>query len=70
MSEILDVCTAKARFGAAVRWGHPDRDDRERDLVEARISHLIEELVTTAPPLRRDQIDRITALLDAAGSDR
>lgn len=60
------VAQASGRLGYA-RAHHADDAERvaeaERDLAEARIARAIQERLADAPPLRPEQIDRLTALL-------
>ncbi|WP_420123714.1 hypothetical protein [Nakamurella sp.] len=60
---------AQAKHAAAVRWKKPNQADTARDLATARIAEYVQRVVASAPPLRPEQIDRLSALLRGGGAD-
>ncbi len=67
-----DVNLIRARLAAAVRH-HPDDTDAitelRRDFRAERLADYITATVDDAPPLTTAQRDRLSALLQAGGSD-
>lgn len=45
---------------------HPDTLAARQDYAEAQLAEYVERIVSTAPPLRVDQLRRIAAIFDAA----
>lgn len=58
------VTSARARLGAAARYGSPnDVASARRDLAAEKIHAYIERTVAAAPPLSDDQRARLAGLL-------
>jgi hypothetical protein len=57
---------AQARCAAAMRYGHADADDLQRDLRAIRLERQIRRAVDQTPPLTATQRDRLVRLLGAA----
>lgn len=57
-----------ARVAVAVRLKDPEREAIARsNLTEARIADAIERALSTAPPLNKGQISRLSTLLRTGG---
>jgi len=57
---------AKGKLAAAVRYLDPDDPriaDARRELAEAKISKFVAQVLATAPPLSREQADRIASII-------
>ena len=52
-----------ARAGAGARNHLPDAAERQAELAEARLAHVIQRVVSDAPALTAAQRDRLAALL-------
>lgn len=58
------VASAKGRLAVARRW-HPESDPTplQRDLAAAKLEAYVARVVAEAPPLTREQADKIAVLL-------
>ncbi|MBA8958178.1 hypothetical protein JOJ86_001469 [Rhodococcus percolatus] len=67
-STSVEMRKAAGEYGMAKRHNHAPEVilEKEQNLVAHRIALRVEEIVETAPPLRPEQIARITALLRTA----
>lgn len=54
---------AQGRHAAAVRWGHPNKSEIERDYLAAKVEAYVSRVLADAPPLTNEQRERIAALL-------
>ncbi len=52
-----------ARSNMATRWGNDNATELKLEVAEAKITRAIEKAVATAPPLRAEQVDRLSAIL-------
>lgn len=66
-----EVAQVSGRLSQARRW-HPEADHSglEAELAAARIAHKAERLAAEAPPLTDAQIQKIVAVIRAAGGGR
>lgn len=72
MSDVLDVLRASGRYSQAKRNHHPNDPvivAAHRELITARLMSHVSEILTGAPPLTAEQVERISALLRSAGGD-
>jgi uncharacterized protein (DUF433 family) len=61
-----------AALARAVRAGErpaADLDDARRNLAALRLEEYVQKIITDWPPLSPEQLERITGLLTAGGSD-
>lgn len=58
------VASAKGKLAVARRW-HPDTDNSSlrRDLAAAKLEAYVSRVVSEAPPLTVEQLDRVAVLL-------
>lgn len=62
------VLTARSRLGVAARRKDPLQiETARRDLAAAKLEAHIARVVAEAPPLTREQLDRIAVLIRSAG---
>lgn len=63
-----EVLTARSRLGVAARRQKPGEvAAARRDLAAAKIESYVAKTVAGAPPLTKEQLDRIAVLLRPAG---
>lgn len=55
--------TLQGRLANARRWNTPNADELARELAAVRIAAYVREVVDRAPPLTREQRDKIALLL-------
>jgi hypothetical protein len=57
--------TQSARIAAATRWGNktPKIQELQRDLAAEKLEAYVSRVVAAAPPLTREQLDRVAVLL-------
>ena len=60
-----EIASARGRRAAAARWGRGPQEIAEasRDLAAAKLEQYVAKTVAAAPPLTREQAERIAALL-------
>lgn len=64
------VLTARAKLGAAARYGTPEEaDGARRDLRAAKLEQAAREAAAALPPLTPEQACRIAAILYPNGGD-
>lgn len=64
-----DLRGINLHLARSTRWKGPEAEETlaiRRDIKEAKLSRFIEKIVSEAPPLTPEQIDRISALLRPA----
>ncbi|GAA2811257.1 hypothetical protein [Mycolicibacterium pallens] len=70
MSDVLDVLRASGRYSQAKRNHHPDHPavvSAHRELITARLMAHLGEIITGAPTLTTEQVERVSALLRESG---